>query len=312
MQPYSDFRIFYNQNLYPELLHLERRRWWLLRRMGLFFLFAVVAVFVMVRVDLFVLTLSLSLLLLGAGGLIAHQIQVFRQEFKPRIVNLILDFIDNDINYRQLRYDPKGQIPREKFLASKIFTHVDVYRAEDLITGWVRELPFEMCEVDAQEYSPVRYRLDRVFRGVFVCGDFYRADMMGSVLILPDAYRKYLSRSERAFHRLGGRRVRKQLLEEFEAVFDTYATPEVRVADVISEDLQRSILRYRQRFLQANRQKDIYLSIVEDNVFIALSHPKDLLEPSLLRSVVRFEMVQEFYEDIRLLLNILSELDVLN
>ncbi len=312
MQPYHDFRVFYNQNIYPELVNLERRRQRLIRLLALsaFFLLGIVAI--QIYIDIFALTLTLFIPIGLWVAYLAHQVRVYYLEFKPRIVTLVLDFIDNDVNYRELRYQAKGGIPKEKFLASKIFTRADIYHAEDFITGWVRELPFEMCELDVREFSPVRSKLDLVFRGVFVCGDFYRADMLGSVLILPDTYRKYLSRSERAFHRMGGRRVKKQLLDEFEAVFDTYATPQVRVADVISEDLQRAILRFRERFLKANQQKDIYLSIIEDNVYIALSHPKDLLEPSLFRNNASFEVVREFYEDIRLLLEILSELDVLN
>ncbi len=312
MDPYHDFRVFYNQNIYPELVNLERRRRRLIRLIGLSVLLLSAVVAFQVYVGIFLVTL-LVLIPVGIGvTYLAHQVGVYYLEFKPRIVELILDFLDNDVNYRELRYKPKGGIPKKTFLASKIFTRADVYHAEDLITGWVRELPFEMCEVDAREFSPSRNRLDRVFRGVFVRGDFYRADMLGSVLILPDAYRKYLSRSERAFHRLGGRRVTKQLLGEFEAVFDTYATPNVRVRDILSEDLQRAILRFRERFLKVNKQKDIYLSIIEDNVYLALSHPKNLLEPSLWRSTVSFEVVQEFHDDIRLLLEILSELDVLN
>ncbi|MCS6928648.1 MAG: DUF3137 domain-containing protein [Saprospiraceae bacterium] len=307
MSPSHDFRVFYNQNIFPELVNLERRRRQLIR-LSFLFLFLLVGV---ISIQLYIAEFTITLLLaipLGIGlALLIHRIQVYYQEFKPRIVELILDFLDNDVNYRQLRYQARGKIPKEKFLASKIFTRADVYQGEDLITGWVREMPFEMCELRVFEFSDISDRLSPVFHGIFVCGDFLRADMLGSVLILPDARRKYLSRSERAFHRIGGRRVKKQLLDEFEAVFDTYATPQLRITEVISADLQRTILRFCERF-----SKDIYLSIIEDNIYIALSEPKDLLEPSLFRNTVSFEVVREFYEDIRVLLEILSELDVLN
>ncbi|MCS7037438.1 MAG: DUF3137 domain-containing protein [Saprospiraceae bacterium] len=312
MQPFHDFRVFYNQNIFPELVNLERRRRRLIRLLSISVLLLTGIGAIQIYLNIFLVTLMLFIPVGLWTSYLVHQIQVYYQEFKPRIVGLVLDFIDNDVNYRELRYQEKGKIPKEKFLASKIFTRADVYHGEDLITGWVRELPFEMCELNVLQVSSVRDQLEPVFRGIFVCGDFYRADMLGSVLILPDAYRKYLSHSERAFHRAGGRRVKKQLLDEFEAVFDTYATPQVRVAEVISTDLQRAILRFRERFLQTNQQKDIYLSIIEDNVYVALSHPKNLLEPSLFRNTVSFEVVQEFYDDIHLLLEILSELDVLN
>ena len=131
-------------------------------------------------------------------------------------------------------------------------------------------------------------------------------------IVLPDSYRKYLSRSERAFHLMGARRVRNNLLPEFEALFDTYATPDTRISDVLSTDLQRSILQFLQRFQAMNRQKDIYFSIIRDKIYIALTQDKNLLEPSLLSSNVRYETVLEFYEDLRIALDLALEVDAMN
>ena len=312
MQAYHDFRLFYNQSIHPELLNLERRRRRLVRLLGLSVFLLVGVGFLQVFIGIFIVTL---LLLIPVGlwiTYLAFRVQVYFQEFKPRVVELILDFMDNDVNHSTFRYQAKGGIPKEQFLASKIFTRADTYHAEDLITGQVRELPFELCELRVREFSDVRTRLDYVFRGVFLCGDFRRADMQGGILLLPDAYRKYLSRSERAFHLFGGRRMRKHLSDDFEKVFDTYATPNVRLREVLSGDLQHAILNFRQRFQAVNREKEMYLSIINDKVYIALTHDKDLLEPSLFQNTVSFEMVREFYEDINLLLEVLREADVLN
>lgn len=312
MRAYHDFRLFYNQSIHPELLNLEQRRRRLIRLLALSVFLLAGVLLLQVYIHIFVVTL---LLLIPIGLWIAYlgfRVQVYYQEFKPRIVGLVLDFIDNDINFGSFRYDAKGAIPLKTFLASKIFTRADEYEAEDLITGQVRELPFELCELRVREFSDVRTRLDYVFQGVFLWGDFLRADMKGSILLLPDEYRKYLSRSERAFHLTGGRRVQNNLLPEFEACFDTYATPNVRLQDVLSTDLQRAILQFRQRFQQVNRQKEMYLSIIDDKIYIALTQDKDLLEPSLFRNTVSFEVVREFYEDINLLMDILREVDVMN
>ncbi|MFN0013586.1 MAG: DUF3137 domain-containing protein [Saprospiraceae bacterium] len=312
MHAFHDFRLFYNQSIHPELLNLEQRRRRLVRLLGLSVFLLLSVVFLQVYVQIFVVTLMLMVPVGLWIAYLAFRVQVYYREFKPRVVGLVLDFMDNDVNYDSFRYNAKGSIPQAKFLSSKIFTRVDEYVAEDLITGQVRELPFELCELRVREFSDVRSRLDYVFRGVFLWGDFRRADMQGGILLLPDAYRKYLSRSERAFHLFGGRRVRKHLSAAFEAVFDTYATPNVRMRDILSDDLQQAILRFRQRFQEANREKEMYLSIINDKVFIALTSDKDLLEPSLFRNTVSYEIVREFYEDIALLLEVLRDVDVLN
>ena len=265
-----------------------------------------------VFIDIFVITL---LFLIPVGLLmvyLAFRIRVFYQDFKPRIVWLLLDFIDNDVNFTFEQYDPKGFIPPATFLESKIFTSVEDYTGEDLMRGQVRETPFQLCELRVREFSQVRNRLDYVFRGIFLVGDFQRWDMHGGVLVLPDAYRKYLNRSEKAFHLIGGRRVTQNLLPAFEAFFDTYATPDVRIQDVISTDMQEVILQFRQQFLQVNREKEIYFSIIGDKIYLALTQDKDLLEPSLWRSNASYAVVRELYEDIRLLLELVKEVDVMN
>jgi hypothetical protein len=309
---YRDFRLFYNQNIHPELLHLEQRRRRFIRLMWLAAILLIGIIFLQVFIGIFVVTLLL-LIPVGLGvAYLAFQIQVFFQEFKPRIVGLVLDFIDNDVNYSFKEYKPKGSISKKQFLASRIFTGADDYAGEELIRGQVRETPFELCELRVQEFSPVKNQLDRVFRGVFLIGDFKRWDMHGGVLVLPDAYRKYLLRSAKQFHLMGGRRVSRQLLPEFEAFFDTYATPDVQLSDVISSDLQMEILQFRHRFLKVNREKDIYFSIIGDKIYLALTQDRDLLEPSLFANNVRFELVNEFYEDLKMLLEVVRAVDVMN
>lgn len=313
---YHDFRLFYNQTIHPELLHLEHRRLRLIRLLGVSVLLLLFVLALQVYLSIFVVTLSLALLVGCWIAYLIFRVQVFFKEFKPRIVELLLDFIDNDVNFTfelgDKKYSPKGFIPAEKFFESRIFVSGDEYHGEDLIRGKVRETPFEFCELHVREFSDVRNKLDLVFKGVFLIGDFQRWDLHGSVLVLPDAHRKYMSRSERAFHLIGGRRVRENLLPEFEVFFDTYATPDVRVKDVMSPEMQRNILRFRSRFQQVNRQKEIYLSIIGDKIYIALSQDKDLLEPTLLHSNVSYEIVREFYEDLRLLLEVVLDVDAMN
>lgn len=312
MQAYRDFRQFYNQSIHPELLHLERKRMRLLRLCVVGGVMILGIIFLQIYFDVFALTLILGLSAAFGAAYLAARIRSYFLEFKPRIVGLILDYIDNGVNFSFESFDPKGGISAERFLESKIFPSAQIYRAEDLIKGQIREMPIEMCELRVQEFSPVRNRLDRVFSGLFLVGDFRRYDMRGAILSLPDSYRKYLSRSERAFHLLGARRVRNNLLPEFEAFFDTYATPETRVANVLSVDLQRTILQFLLRFQEKNRQKDIYFSIIRDKIYVALTQDKNLLEPSLFFSNARYDTVLEFYEDLRIALDLALEVDAAN
>jgi Protein of unknown function (DUF3137) len=309
---YHNFRLFYNQVIHPELLHMEHRRRRLVRLLLLSVLLMVAVVTIQIYVRIFLVML---LLLIPVGCWVAYlvfRVQVYYAEFKPRIVGLILDFIDNDVNYSQLQYEAKGTVSVECLLESKIFVHADDFSGEDLITGQVRETPFQMSELRVNEFSEVRNKLDRVFHGIFLTGDFHNLEMKGAVLVLPDSNMRYLGRSEKAFHLYGGRRQHNLLLPEFETFFNTYATPETRLHDVLSDDFQRAILDFRMHYQEMNRQKEMYLSIIGDNIYIALSQDRDLLEPSIFASNVSFEVVQEFYTDIAMLLELVKKVDVMN
>lgn len=309
---YHNFRLFYNQSIHPELLNMEQRRKRLMRLLLLSGFMLAGVVVLQVYLSIFAVTLALFIPVGLWMAYLAFKVQVFFKEFKPRVVTLLLDYIDNDVNFKFDGYDPKGFIPPAKFLESRIFTRADDYFGEDMIRGQVRETPFEACELRVREFSEVRNRLDLVFSGIFLVADYQRWDMHGGVLGLPDAYRKYLSRSERAFHLEGGRRVREGILPEFEVFFDTYATSDVRIKDVVSEDFQKAILRFRQRFQEVNREKEIYFSIIGDKIYIALRQDRDLLEPSLFANNTSYEVVHEFYEDLRLLLELVMEVDAMN
>jgi Protein of unknown function (DUF3137) len=309
---YHDFRLFYNQSIYPELVNMEQRRRGLIRLLLLSGFMLLGVVMLQLYLSIFAVTLALFIPVGLWITYLGFRVQVFFKEFKPRVVALLLDFIDNDVNFSFDGYDPKGYIPLQKFLESRIFTNADDYSGEDLIRGQVRETPFEVSELRVKEFSEVRNQLNFVFSGIFMVADFQRWDMHGGVLSLPDTYRKFLSRSERAFHLIGGRRIREGLLPEFETFFDTYVTPDVRVKDIISEEFQKAILDFRQRFQEFGREKEIYFSIIGDKIYLALRQDRNLLEPSLFARNISFEVVQEFYQDLRLLLDLVMEVDRMN
>ena len=55
--------------------------------------------------------------------------------------------------------------------------------------------------------------------------------------------------------------------------------------------------------------KEIYLAFHDQELYIAVTEPRDILEPYLFRSNLSFELVREFFEDVNLLLLIVEEFD---
>lgn len=54
----------------------------------------------------------------------------------------------------------------------------------------------------------------------------------------------------------------------------------------------------------------VYLSIVDSCVHVAISRGKDLLEPKLFSSVLDPKLVQEYLDDLTLVVSIVEELDL--
>ena len=175
MERIEQFRLYYNHTIHPELMRMERKRLRLIRLLAASAVLILGLLLFELYIDLAVLTLFLLLPIALYIAYLLYRIQQFRLTFKPNVMRLILDFIDDGVNFdpsHPLRYDARGNIDKQRFLASQIFkTQPAVYKGEDLIWGKVREMIFEMCELNVEEVSPVGTGLQTVFDGVFPARD---------------------------------------------------------------------------------------------------------------------------------------------
>lgn len=93
----NKFRFYYNQVMTPELMKLEKRR---KRMANIFFLtillfLGIVYLLLIAKVPALTLFALIPILILGV--LTYYRIRAFKAEFKPKIVQLILNFIDLEI-----------------------------------------------------------------------------------------------------------------------------------------------------------------------------------------------------------------------
>ena len=305
MKRLEEFRIFYNRTIHPELMRLERRRLRLFRLLFFSALLLTGLLFFEFYLDILVVTLVLMIPIGAYIGFLLYRIRQFVLTFKPHVMNLVLDFIDDGLNRGTLYYDAKKFIPKQRFMASRIFvTPAQYYEGEDHISGKVGEMPFELCELDVREASPVRTRLEFVFKGVFLYAIFPE-EAEGEIVIWPREYQQYHTRAIKSFTWDGGRNVDHEVLNDlFRRHFLTFATEDTHVAGILSEPMQEAIVRYLE---QSN--KELYLSFIHREIYVAVSEPKDMLEPYIFRSNLSFELVREYFEDINLLLQIIEDFD---
>ena len=304
----EQFRIYYNHTIHPELLRMERRR---LRLLWLLLISSIILLGVMLLefyLDILALTLFLAVPIGAYFFYLLYRVQEFRQAFKPNVMNLVLDFIDDGMNFdpsHPLEYHPKRKIDKARFLKSKIFaTQAPYYEGEDFINGRIGEMDFELCELTVKEFSPVRNRLNDVFSGVFLHATF-QEETRGRIIIWPRRFRQHLIRSIKKFTWEGGANVDHEVNNEtFREAFLTYATEDTHVEGILSGPMQDAIVSYRQQ-----TGKEIYMSFINKEIYAAVTEEKDILEPYLFRSNLSFELIREFFEDINLLLRIAEDFD---
>ena len=308
MKRLEEFRQYYNHTIHPELMRLERKRLRLLRLM----LFSAIILVGIILFEFYMNILVLTLVLSIPIGLyifyIGYRIREFRLTFKPQVMNISLDFIDDRMTYdpeHPLVYDAKKKISKELFLESQIFPkNMDVYSGEDYIVGRVGEMDFEMSELNVKALSKVSSGYTQIFRGVFMHATFPE-EARGRVIIWPRYLRQHFTRSIKNFHWEGGINVDHEILNrDFKKAFLTYATEDTHLVSILSEPMQDAILRYR-----AQTQKDIFMSFQDREIYAAISEDKDLLEPNIWRSNLNFPLIREFFEDIHLLLRIAEDFD---
>jgi len=305
LNPDDQFRIFYNRSIYPELFRLERRRLRLLRLIALALALLFGAIVLHVYLRLLALTLLLTIPLSLYITYAVYRIYRFIHTFKPRVMQLILNFLSEQRNIGDLHYQADGKIPKDVFLASRLFlTKAPFYEAEDYIRGRVGEMDFELCELHVREISPVRNRLNYVFKGVFLKAVFPE-EVQGEVLVWPREFRQYLSKPIREFTFQGGKNMDIEINDpDFKRIFMTYATEETHVQGVISEPMQSAVVQYYQE-----TGKEIYLSFQDREIYVGVTEPRNILEPRIFRSNVSYNLVREFFEDIQLTLRIVRDFD---
>ena len=238
-------------------------------------------------------------------GALYLKIGSFRRSFKPAIVRLLLDFINEIPNFRSLEYEAERPILRDRFERSGLFRpHPDSYRAEDYIRGLVGEMAFEMGETYVQEISPASNRLQLVFSGLFVHAVF-NEPTEGRLAVWPRYHLRRLKRTVDAYISDSGRSADVEIMNEaFYETFAVYAHPGTKVAGILTPPMQDALVAFH-----AREGRDLYFAVRDRDLFIGLQHDYDLLEPHFFRSNLSFQLIKQFYTDIMLMLLVIQDFD---
>lgn len=301
----DELRRYYNTTVRPELERLERLRRRIIRGIVVSVVGVVACLIVFLFLDLGFLIFLLIMPVAYYVGSLYFRIERFRQTFKPAVVQLILEFLNDTPNYQSLTYEAKTAINRDRFEYSGLFRpNPDTYHAEDYIRGRVGEMAFEMGEAYVREVSPASNKLLIVFSGLFVHAIFGERTT-GQIAVWPRTNLRRLKRTIDAYVSNGGRNADVEVMNPaFRERFAVYAKAGTHVAGILTPPMQDALVALSRR-----QEQDIFFAVYNQDLFIGIAHDYDLLEPSFWKSNTSFALVRQFYVDIVLTLETIQIFD---
>jgi hypothetical protein len=309
MRTLEELRHFYDGTLLADLKVLDRKRETTIERLVIsYFLLLGIAggLFLMLLTILnpnqaAMLSLGLCIVLGICASVLL--IRAYAAEFKRTIIGKMVKFMDENLDYL-----PAGFIPKATFVASKIFgPEITRYKGEDLVSGKIGATEIQFSEIEvAYGARGDTYRGAISFDGLFFVGAFNK-DFTAQIVVLPDVAERLLVHVGQKLQALT--KFRGQLIKledpEFEKFFAVYSDDQIQARYVLSTSLMEKVVEFRKK---AN--KEIFLSFIESKVYVAVPLDRDLFEPRLSTTLLDFGLVREYFEDLRLAIGIVDDLNL--
>ncbi|MBL7115838.1 MAG: DUF3137 domain-containing protein [Kiritimatiellae bacterium] len=315
MKSDEEFRSYFKKALKPVLAEFEAKRKSIVSKLSIFggiivAIAAVALVFVLRNtsdmVAVFFVLIPAGFLIAGLWWWLTHD---FVHEFKLAVIAKIVAFIDPE-----LQYQPTGKISRSDFTASTLFKQrIDRYKGEDLVSGTVGKTAMRFSEVHAEHKTETRdskgrrkTRWHTIFKGLFFIADFNK-EFKGRTVVLPDTAEKLFGRFGKVLQKMNVSRDDLVKLEspEFEKEFAVYGTDQVEARYILSTSLMERILNFKRK-----TGVQVSVSFVHSNVYVALQTRKDMFEPRIFRTLLSFDLVADYLEDLRLASGIVEDLNL--
>lgn len=319
MKTLEELRHYYNTSLLQELGALESRRKRIAKRIifsaGILAAAALfLGVFLLPSLPLNTFVAVFGGVVIGGGVLIfitnARDYANYRAEFKRSIIFRIVSFVDG-----RLQYSAGGCVPEPLFRQSKIFQRKpDRYYGDDFVSGKAGETQMEFSEVHAKYKEERRDMKGRkqtewhdIFNGLFFVADFNK-NFNGITVVLPDTAEKLFGATVGQMFQ-SWNRPRGELIKledpEFEKMFVVYGDDQLEARYILSPGLMQRIKDFRKK-----AGKEIYISFSGSKLFVAIPYRKSLFEPRLFKTMLDFQPIQGYFEDLQLAMGIVEDLNL--
>lgn len=310
--PKESFEAYYAREIVPEIPDLEVLRKEAMGKMALPMTIVIGLVGALFVMNPILGLESLIIVIIGAVSLYGlyrryknSVTREYRMEFKQKVIRKIVKYIDP-----KHRYSPYGKLSKSEFDQSDMFLFSpDRYRGDDLVSGINDQTSFSFSEIYAQHYvrdHRRRRHLVPLFKGILFKADFNK-NFNSRTLVLADISERFLGSFGEFVQKLNITRDEIVRLEnpDFEKVFSVYSPDQIEARYILSPKLMERILTYSEK-----HKLPISLSFSNSSVYIAIPRIKDLFEPEVFKTIDNEELMHSYYEDMKLAIDIIDELDL--
>ncbi len=137
----------------------------------------------------------------------------------------------------------------------------------------------------------------QVFKGLFFTAKSHKLSHTLTVI------RPKLSETEINLLYYGKKQFIKLEDADFNSLFTVYSEDLVQANKILSPNLIEKLVRFRKKV-----NKNIYLSFVDDMIYIAIEYPEGTFEPNLFKSMLKFAPVRKYFEAMQFMLGIVEDL----
>ena len=310
MKSLEELRKIYDSTLKDRLEGLEAERKDILKRIMIAALIILGVLIIMGVMGLFGIGMIFVIVIgfIISAVVISGKMSRYRQSFKDTVVAEIIKLIDES-----WQYDSNNHIPLSDYHSSKLFTHgVDRHKGDDYVKGIIDKTDFEFSELHT-EYKQVttdskgntRTTWHTIFKGLFFHADFNK-HLKGETLVLPDTAQRLFGKLGQSFQKMSGRGELVKMEDvEFEKLFVVYGSDQIEPRYILTPAMMEKMTQMRKRY-----NHDMHFSFRGSRVYCAISITKDMFEPRIFSSGVKFEDVQEIHTYFGLIAVLIQEMNL--
>lgn len=232
----------------------------------------------------------------------------YRSEYKSRVVKEIVKMINPEWIYA-----PDQMISTQDYMQSDLFRrHYDRYKGDDFISGKIDKTDFRCSELHTEYKTTTtdskgntKQTWHTIFKGLFFHADFNKS-FSGQTYVTPDIAEKMFGKWGQKLQKHSGNGALIKLENPvFEKEFVVHASDPIEARYIITPTMMEAMLAIKDKY-----KRPVHFSFTGTRVFCAMSFDKDLFEPNIFSSGVKFADVEAMYKLFMLNETIIKELNL--